>query len=102
MGGSIVGGVPNAPKRNPTSNNRVESNPKMLPMSFVDVPSGACQGDSGGPLAVQVAGTYEVWGATSYGTLECNTTTGTSGVWAKVWGVRDWIISVTGGECPRG
>ena len=74
----------------------------MLPMSFVDVPSGACQGDSGGPLAVQVAGTYEVWGATSYGTLECNTTTGTSGVWAKVWGVRDWIIRVTGGECPRG
>ena len=64
--------------------------------------SGGCQGDSGGPLAVEVsAGRYEVWGATSYGKVTCDTSTGTSGVWAMAWGVRSWIVDVTGGECPR-
>ena len=64
--------------------------------------SGACQGDSGGPLSVEVSeGVYEVWGATSYGVATCDTTTGTSGVWAMAWGVKDWIDDVSGGECPR-
>ena len=70
--------------------------------------SGGCQGDSGGPLSVQVSeGVYEVWGATSYGKGTCDTSSGTSGVWAMAFGnnpsgsVRSWIVSVTGGECPR-
>ena len=70
--------------------------------------SGGCQGDSGGPLAVEVsAGRYEVWGATSHGVPTCDTSFGTSGSWAQAWGnnppgsVRNWIDSVTGGECPR-
>ena len=64
--------------------------------------SGGCQGDSGGPLAVQLtAGYWEVWGATSYGTINCNSGTGLSGVWAMVYGVQSWIEDITGGECPR-
>merc|ERR1712224_565626 len=64
--------------------------------------AGACQGDSGGPIAIQFpSGAYEVWGATSHGVPTCDTRYGTSGVWAEAWGVRSWIISVTGGGCPR-
>ena len=70
--------------------------------------SGACQGDSGGPIVVPVStGLYEVWGATSHGLVTCDTSSGTSGSWAQAWGnnpsgsVRNWIDSVTGGECPR-
>ena len=72
--------------------------------------SGACVGDSGGPLSVHISkDVYEVWGATSKGDDTCDPTSGvSSGVWAMAWGdnpqhgsVRNWIDSVTGGECPR-